>query len=81
MRHCVGSYAGSCHGGSTSIWSMKLEDWTGTKNMLTIEVRGGKIYQARGKRNEMPGPDTYNVMHKWAVKSTLGISSYIKGLR
>lgn len=56
---------------------MKLEEWAGTKNMLTIEVRNGMISQARGKRNEMPSSDAYNVMHKWATKNTLGISSYI----
>ena len=58
LRHCVSTYARSCHTGRSSIWSMEIEDENGRRKILTIEValREKVIRQVRGRRNRLPTP-------------------------
>lgn len=57
MGHCVYTYAKSCRNGSTSIWSLGLEDGKGHRHrILTIAVdpRSRTITQIRGRYNALP---------------------------
>ena len=57
MGHCVYTYAKSCRNGSTSIWSLGVEDGKGHHHrILTIAVdpRTRAITQIRGRYNVLP---------------------------
>ena len=57
MGHCVYTYAKSCRNGSTSIWSLGVEDGKGHRHrILTIAVdpRSRAITQIRGRYNVLP---------------------------
>ncbi len=57
MGHCVYTYAKSCRNGSTSIWSLGVEDGKGRRHrILTIAVdpRSRAITQIRGRYNVLP---------------------------
>ncbi len=74
MHHCVSSYAGSCHAGRCSIWSMELETENGVEPLLTIEVGGGAndIRQVRGLRNRGATEKEKEVIRRWALQEKLG---------
>ena len=57
MGHCVYTYAKSCRNGSTSIWSLGVENGKGHRHrILTIAVdpRSRTITQIRGRFNALP---------------------------
>lgn len=57
MGHCVYTYANSCRNGSTSIWSLGVEDGQGRRHrILTIAIdpRTRTITQIRGRYNVLP---------------------------
>lgn len=70
QRHCVYSYVRSCQSGQCSIFTMDSEDEVGNKTKhITIEVRWGKIVQARGRMNRQPTNRERQVMNLWALKN------------
>jgi hypothetical protein len=79
MKHCVATYARSCHSGSCSIWTMDAETDEGMEKLLTIEVStaGNQIRQVRGKRNRRPTEKEKEIIQRWATREGLGIASYI----
>ena len=79
MQHCVSTYAGSCHAGRSSIWTMEIEDENGRRKILTIEVapRVKAIRQVRGKRNRSPTPKEKNLLRNWADQEGLSFGEYI----
>ena len=79
MQHCVSTYAGSCHAGRSSIWTMEIEDENGCRKILTIEVapRAKVIRQVRGKGNRSPTPKEKNLLGKWADQEGLRLGEYI----
>ena len=57
MGHCVYTYAKSCRNGSTSVWSLGVEDGKGHRHrILTIAIdpRSRAITQIRGRYNVLP---------------------------
>ena len=79
MQHCVYSYAHSCKAGRCSIWTMEVESHTGDEKRQTIEVNNhGVIVQSRGKRNAHPTAQELEVLHRWAQKAKLQVSSYLR---
>ena len=77
MNHCVGSYAGSCADGRTSIWSLRSNIFGLETRMVTIEV--GKDYtvrQIRGKGNRKPSDYEISLINKWAEKERITISRW-----
>ena len=80
MRHCVAIYHGRCARRQTSIWSMQVENKTGRRRLLTIEVDLPKmtICQARGKSNRMPHPTEREVMDRWAAQQGLRIAEWVR---
>ena len=79
MRHCVQTYARSCHTGRSSIWSMEIEDENGRRKILTIEVapREKVIRQVRGKQNRLPTPKEKDLLGRWAEQEGLQLAGYI----
>ncbi|MYA72349.1 hypothetical protein F4009_19780 [Candidatus Poribacteria bacterium] len=79
LRHCVSTYARSCHTGRSSIWSMEIEDENGRRKILTIEVapREKVIRQVRGRRNRLATPKEKNLLGKWAEQEDLQLAGYI----
>lgn len=71
MNHCVGSYVNSCKNSATSIWSLqefKNEKWY---SMITIELVGETIRQARGRFNSAPTPKEKEMLDRWVKKEGL----------
>jgi hypothetical protein len=88
LNHCVASYGHSCFQGRVSIWSVRLEDCQQAvpRRVMTIEVKGRTINQARGKANAFPGSkkDTggrlkqaHHVMRQWAAAEQLRVASHL----
>ncbi len=79
LRHCVSTYARSCHTGRSSIWSMEIEDENGRRKILTIEVapREKIIRQVRGRRNRLPTPREKELLRRWADQEGLKLAGYI----
>lgn len=79
MRHCVGSYAGSCIQGRVSIWKFEEMSCSGIEKRLTIEVnnRDRMITQARGKFNAVATQSDKFWLSQWASEAQLNISRYM----
>ena len=79
LRHCVSTYARSCHTGRSSIWTMEIEDENGRRKILTIEVapRERVIRQVRGRRNRLPTPKEKDLLGQWAEQEGLQLAGYI----
>jgi hypothetical protein len=79
MRHCVGSYAGSCVEGRVSIWKFEEMTYAGIEKRLTIEVdnRSRTITQARGKFNAVASASDRHWLVKWASDAQLSIGRYM----
>ncbi|MDO8640853.1 MAG: PcfJ domain-containing protein [Nitrosarchaeum sp.] len=77
MHHCVVSYVGSCLTGRTTIWSLTIHSCEGSFRLLTLEVTNGSISQARGPYNRKPTQKEFNILHRWASKEHLSVSSYL----
>ena len=73
LRHCVGSYAGRCYRGTSSIWSLRL--WQGEKihHVLTVEVdpKRRAVIQARGLANRAAFGKPLRLLQDWANRERL----------
>ena len=70
LSHCVGSYVQSVIQGNTRILFMRSKENL-TTPLVTIEVRDGKIAQARGKYNRNLTYDEKNFLEEYAKKKKL----------
>ena len=79
MRHCVATYANSCHIGICSIWTMDVETEKGIEKLLTIELHHAtnKICQVRGKLNRLATVKEKDVIKRWAIQEDIEIAAYI----
>jgi hypothetical protein len=79
MRHCVGSYAGSCTSGRCSIWKFEQITVDGIEKRLKIEVdnRNRTVTQARGKYNALANASDKYWLNEWCKKAGLGVSRYM----
>lgn len=73
MRHCVATYAQSCHRGACGIWSMSVKTKDGVEKVLTIEVQLSQkaIRQVRGKMNRLPQAKEREIIQRWAAQAGL----------
>jgi hypothetical protein len=80
MKHCVATYAHSCHNGISSIWTMDVETEEESEKLLTIEVHNANklIRQVRGKRNRFPVEKEKEVIKRWALQEGLEFASWLK---
>lgn len=79
MKHCAGSYAGSCAQGRISIWKFEEMSAGGIEKRLTIELdnRTRNIVQARGKYNAIATASDKYWLNQWAREARLGVSRYM----
>jgi hypothetical protein len=69
MRHCVGSYVGSCASRRTSIWSLRKTIENGRIiRLATIEVINNQrtIVQVRGRCNRLPTKGELAILQGWS---------------
>jgi hypothetical protein len=69
MRHCVASYWMRCYARQCSIWSLTVEDSSGTvTRLLTLEVRisDRQLIQAKGPDNREPDDLERFLLTRWA---------------
>ena len=66
MRSCVFHYMRQCISGSSSIWSMSIEQFEQRKRNLTIEVSGGVVVQVRRVMNKSPTSGDMGWISRWA---------------
>ena len=84
MKHCVGSYSGSCAAGSVAVFSMSREVYGhSAKKHLTISVRLATktISEARGYCNALPEAKERDVLQAWAHQANLQIPNYVLNRR
>jgi len=75
MQHCVAQYIHDCARRRTSIWSMKVQQGTTRRRVLTIEVLPETkiILQAKGKRNAPASVTARKILKRWAKQEGLKI--------
>ena len=78
MRHCVASFASSCHAGKCSVWSMDVETDEGIQPLVTIEVNNARkeIRQVRGRFNRISTEKERDVLRRWAMREGLTTAYY-----
>jgi hypothetical protein len=76
MRHCVGSYSRACARGTSSIWTMEVDEREGLRKVLTIEVdpRHRNICQVRCKLNNLPDERSRGLVRRWAAEAGLAMA-------
>ena len=62
LSHCVATYASLALQGVCSLWSLRCDG----QRCLTVELRSGRVVQARGLRNRAPTPGEASVLRLWA---------------
>ena len=70
LGHCVGSYVGKVRKGISTILFLR-EKGSPEQPLVTIEVKEGRIVQARGKMNFAPKPMEKAAIKKYADKMML----------
>jgi hypothetical protein len=75
MNHCVASYVSSCMEGLCHIFTaFNLME----NERATIEVRGKRVVQVRGKFNTQPSKNCMRAISDWATRHQLSKSGTIK---
>jgi len=79
MHHCVATYARSCYGGRSSIWTMDVQTEQGLEKCLTIEIKPStrRINLVSGLNNRPPTDDEKAVLQRWAEQEGMEIDSDI----
>ena len=71
QNHCVYSYVTSCASGSCTVVSLRVNEYGSIKSLVTIEIVGNKIVQAKRKANMKPTAYEHNLINKYADKFNL----------
>lgn len=71
LNHCVASYIKRILDGTTQIFFLRKDP---LESLITLEVREGKICQARGMHNRRPTDEENSVIEKFAEKKSLQIA-------
>ncbi|EJW13911.1 PcfJ domain-containing protein [Paenibacillus alvei] len=75
LGHCVGSYVGKVRQGTSVIAFLRDADDI-EKPLVTIEIQGKSIIQAKAKMNNPPTREQKDFIEKFAKKFELEIKSY-----
>lgn len=76
QHHCVASYVKQVIEGQTQIVFMRNNKEL-DKPLLTIEVKDGKVYQAKGSYNRQPTVEEMKFIKTYANQKNLGIGAYL----
>jgi hypothetical protein len=72
LNHCVYTYKNLCFSGRSVIFSLRsIEDDELKTPLITIEIRGKHIVQARGNYNRTPTETEKKIIHLWAKEKGL----------
>ena len=72
LFHCVGTYTDNCIERGSFVFSLRLDnEQKETIPLITIEVREGKIYQSKGKRNRSCSIEEDLIIQGWAKENKL----------
>lgn len=72
LRHCVYTYKAYCYQRRCSIFSLKeLRKNEDKLPLITLEIRGKHIVQAKGKSNRLPTEKERTVIQLWAKEKAL----------
>lgn len=71
QSHCVYSYISKCASGSCSVVSLRVSEYGAIKPLVTMEIVGNKIVQAKRKANMRPTTYEQNLIKKYADKFNL----------
>jgi len=72
LGHCVYSYGSRIQSGQCSVWHVVERGFP----RLTIEVRDGRVVQARGRFNRLPQPGEIELVMKWARANGLAVLGF-----
>jgi hypothetical protein len=72
LGHCVGSYVNKVRKGISTILFLRERDDIECP-LVTIEVKNKRITQARGKMNNAPSKEQFDIIKKFAAKFELAI--------
>jgi len=73
LNHCVRTYDRICLHRKTFIFSLRIVENENENSLITIEVRDGKIFQAKGKYNRPANDDEIKIIMLWAAEENLDI--------
>ncbi len=79
LDHCVRGYFHRCIQGECTIWSLRTEDDSTIKRLITIQVNpDNQIVQAKGYQNRKPNEMEWSLINTWAANNnlTLNLFSY-----
>jgi len=74
QHHCVASYAYSCIIGESAIFSLRQltqEPNSFESRMVTIQLSGRNMVQARGNSNRYPNPQERQIIQNWCKLNNL----------
>lgn len=71
MRHCVASYVTNVLKGKTKIIFLRDGHYSSGKPLLTLEVKEGKLIQARGKLNRAATAEEVKFMQQFCIDKKL----------
>ena len=72
VHHCVYSYKTHCYRRRCFIFSLRLIDAEQeVKSLITLEIRGSQIVQAKGKYNRQPNEIELKLIRLWAQEKEL----------
>lgn len=66
MNHCIASYARDCRYGHAFVFSLCQTNGLEQSPLLTLELRGRSLVQARGFANRLPTELEFDVIRLWA---------------
>lgn len=76
QNHCVASYVRSVMNGRTQIVFMRTNKDI-EKSLITIEVKNGELYQAKGKSNRAPTEEEMKFIMTYAKAKELKVGRYL----
>lgn len=71
MNHCVGGYTYKCTDTTSSIWSLREYKNGAWFSLVTIELDGAQVVQARGPFNATPTPEQRKLIRAWKRRENL----------
>lgn len=75
MSHCVATYVDKVADGKTMILFMRSIE-NKDKSLVTIELKGNEVLQARGYSNRTTKDEEHEFIKKWALKNNLELKYY-----
>jgi hypothetical protein len=73
LSHCVASYVKDVVNGRCKIFFLRNKEDL-DKSLITIELRGNRIVQAKGQSNRLPNENEKKLMKKWAENKKLELA-------